>query len=243
MKARKSIKVRWRANKPDLQALESSPKKQSGYRFLSLQENSMHLQSIHIIFLGKSITSLFCTLLFLNLIINFGDDFTSEFKAHLTLLKPHFIKPVPCWWTLGSFQSFATASEITMNILAMHIPLRAGYLCDKFRAMQLLSWKICAFKILMPIAKLPPNEAAPVCSPPARSVSACCLSWLGDEPVYNAVLELSFPELNPLFLCDPMTSVNVKRPLSGKLLYLSLIKKTTLQHQSCHCGQGHINVI
>lgn len=31
-----------------------------------------------------------------NLIINFGDDFTSEFKAHLTLLKPHFIKPVPC---------------------------------------------------------------------------------------------------------------------------------------------------
>lgn len=77
----------------------------------------------------------------------------------------------------------------------------------------------------MPIAKLPPNEAAPVCSPPARSVSACCLSWLGDEPVYNAVLELSFPELNPLFLCDPMTSVNVKRPLSGKLLYLSLKKK------------------
>ena len=155
-------------------------------------------------------------------------------KPHLTLLKPHFIKPVPCWWTLGSFQSFAPASESTVNILALHTPFRAGYLCDKFaaaksllscltlchpidgsppgspvpgilqartlewvaisfssawkwkvkvkslqscltlsdpmecsppgssihgiRAMQLLDRKICAFKILMHAAKLPPNE-------------------------------------------------------------------------------------
>ena len=93
------------------------------------------------------------------------------------------------------------------------------------RAMQLLDRKTRAFKILMHIAKLSPNEVAPVCSPPARSVSACCLLRLGDEPVYNAVLELSFPELNPLFLCDPMTSVNIKHPLSCELLYLSLKKK------------------
>ena len=51
----------------------------------------MHLQSIHIIFLGKSMTyTILCTLLFLNLIINFGDDSTSELKAPPDSFKTSF---------------------------------------------------------------------------------------------------------------------------------------------------------
>ena len=131
-------------------------------------------------------------------------------KPHLTLLKPHFIKPVPCWWTLGSVSSFATASEATMNVLALHVPLCTGYPCDTFRAMQLLEWKISAFKMLIHITTQQSGTSLLF----SKVRNACCLSQLGDKPVCNAILELSFPELNPLFLCDPVTSVRVKCPLS-----------------------------
>lgn len=76
------------------------------------------------------------------------------------------------------------------------------YLCDRFRAMQLLDWKIRALKFVIHIARLPSNVVVPVCSPPVKYESSCSLSRLGDELVCNALLELFCPELNPLFLCD-----------------------------------------